>query len=115
MPVSETQLLCDGCYEGATGAAAECEDGCCQALSHEGLCLQLTDGTCTWCGDRGQRLHAVHYADVASELPTVEHAGNRVYYLNWARERQGPFRSRRGAWNYWHDEADRKIYGHGPH
>jgi hypothetical protein len=111
MTVSEHQRLCDGCYEGAVSAAAECEPGCCQDLDHEGLCLKLTDGTCTWCGDDGQRLHAVDYVDVAGELPTVGEEDEGVYWLHWPRERQGPFASEEEAWAYWHAEAHRKAYG----
>jgi hypothetical protein len=37
---TETILLCDGCFQAATGLLAECEDGCPQDLGHTGLCLR---------------------------------------------------------------------------
>lgn len=110
MKVREVQQLCDGCYEGATGLPAECRDGCCQDLDHEGLCLELTEGTCTWCGDNGQRLTEVDYPDVAGKLPTVGEENEGMFWLHWPGERQGPFASESEAWTYWHDEANRKIY-----
>jgi hypothetical protein len=37
--VDLTEEICDGCYEDATGAVAECEDYCALPLDHVGPCL----------------------------------------------------------------------------
>ncbi len=47
---TETILLCDGCFQAATGLLAECEDGCPQDLDHTGLCLRASPDQCQWCG-----------------------------------------------------------------
>ena len=38
---AEQLLLCDGCFQAATGLLAECQDGCPHGdLDHDGLCLR---------------------------------------------------------------------------
>ena len=60
---AEQLLLCDGCFQAATGLLAECQDGCTRDLDHDGLCLRDSPDECQWCGEPG-RLH---------EVPRAEH------------------------------------------
>jgi hypothetical protein len=94
-------LLCDGCYETATGQLAECEDGCPQDLDHAGLCRRAGTAGCQWCGAE-ERLHEVRRADVEHLLPTVGEDNEGQWFLHWTREQQGPFPSERAAWDAWH-------------
>ena len=57
---AEQLLLCDGCFQAATGLLAECQDGCRHGdLDHDGLCLRDSPEECQWCGTHG-RLQAQH-------------------------------------------------------
>jgi len=88
-----TVLLCDGCFQAATGMLAECQDGCSQDLDH-------TD-ECQCCG-RTDRLHEVSRADTADQLPTVGEDDKGQWFLRWPDARRGPYPSARAAWDDWH-------------
>lgn len=96
-------LVCDPCYAGATGLIPECEDDCCKALDHDGLCL-VPDSRedCEWCGCT-DRLHIIR--EFTNAMPTVGEMGEGQFWLNWPRERQGPFPSAEAAWAHWHDSV----------
>jgi len=99
---AEQLLLCDGCFQAATGLLAECQDGCPHGdLDHDGLCLRDSPEECQWCGAQG-RLHAVPRADVERRLPTVGEEDEGLWHLHFADGAQGPFPSARDAWDYWH-------------
>jgi hypothetical protein len=67
---TETILVCDGCFQAATGLLAECEGGCPQDPGHTGLCLRASPGECQWCGTPG-RLREFSRADAGHLLPAV--------------------------------------------
>lgn len=96
-------VLCDGCYEAATGFAAECDDGCGQGLDHTGLCLRKGPDDCQWCGQEG-RLHEVERSDVG-DLPTVGEGDQGQWFLRWSDRQRGPYPTSRAAWDDWHAEA----------
>ena len=102
-PVAQEQvLLCDGCFQAATGQLAECQDGCPHGgPGHDGLCLRDSPEECQWCGAQG-RLHEVPRADVERRLPTVGEEDEGLWHLHFADGAQGPFPSARDAWDYWH-------------
>lgn len=122
-----TILLCDPCYQGATGLMPECEDGCDAPLEHEGLCqpepahqgtrcagsdcsdrshLWETD-TCAWCG-QSDRLHEVpREPELIAKLPTVGEEDEGVWWLHWPKDEMGPFASAQDAWLAWYDYAQK--------
>jgi hypothetical protein len=95
---AESLLLCDGCFQAATGLLAQCEDGCPQ---DPGLCLRTSPGQCQWCGTPG-RLHDISPADVGHLLPTVGEEHEGLWFLHWANDRRGPYPSAQAAWDDWH-------------
>ena len=96
-------LLCDGCYQAATGQLAECEDGCPQDLGHTGLCLRASTGQCQWCGAE-DRLRQVRRDNV--DLPTAGEENEGQWFLHWPGGRQGPYPSERAAWDAWHSSGE---------
>ena len=51
---AEQLLLCDGCFQAATGLLAGCQDGCPHGgPGHDGLCLRDDPSECQWCGTQG--------------------------------------------------------------
>lgn len=101
-PASDSVLLlCDSCYQAATGLLAECEDGCFQDLDHTGLCLQPGADECQWCGCP-DRLHIVSRADVADQLPAVGERDEGQWFLSWPDGQRGPYPSAQAAWDDWH-------------
>jgi hypothetical protein len=107
-PVAQEQLLlCDGCFQAATGQLAECQDGCPHGdLDHDGLCLRDSPEECQWCGAQG-RLREVPRADVERRLPTVGEEDEGLWWLRFADGAQGPFPSAQHAWDYWHGHGHR--------
>ncbi len=103
-------LLCDGCYQAATGQEAECQDGCMQDLDHTGLCLRPSSHQCQWCGGC-DRLHEVSRAEVEDRLPTVGEEDQGQWFLHWTRGRQGPYPSAQAAWDAWHDDGAAALLG----
>jgi hypothetical protein len=101
---STVLLLCDACYECVTGLAAECQDGCPQALDHDGLCLRSSTPECGWCGEPG-RLHEVDRGQVHARLPTVGEESDGQWFLHWPADRRGPYPSAQAAWDDWHASA----------
>jgi hypothetical protein len=91
-----TVLLCDGCFQAATGLLAECRDGCRQDLDHTGLCLQPGPDECQCCG-RTDRLHEVSRADTAEQLPTVGEDDEGQWFLRWPDEQARPLPVRAGG------------------
>jgi len=89
----EQLLLCDGCFQAATGLLAEC---------HDGLCLRDGPDVCQWCGARG-RLREVPRAEVQRRLPTVGEQDKGMWRLHYIDGAQGPFPSAR---DYWHAHGD---------
>lgn len=104
-PGAAELLLCDGCFEVATGLLAVCEDGCPLYLDHEGLCLRDSPDECQLCGAPG-RLHEVLREDVVRCLPTVGEDGEGSWHLRYADGTQGPLPSAQAAWDYWHANGD---------
>jgi hypothetical protein len=52
---AEQLLLCDGCFQAATGLLAGCQDGCPHGdPGHDGLCLRDGPSECQWCGTQGR-------------------------------------------------------------
>ena len=103
---AEQLLLCDGCFQAATGPLAECQDGCRHGdPGHAGLCLRDSPDECQWCGEPG-RLHEVPRAEVQQRLPTVGEEDEGSWHLHYADGTQGPFPSARDAWDYWHANGD---------
>lgn len=98
-------LLCDGCYQAATGLLAECEDGCCQDLDHTGLCRRPGADECQWCG-RQDRLHEVSHPAVEHQLPTVGEHNEGQWFLHWPDGQRGPYPSPQAAWDDWHAHPD---------
>jgi len=98
---TETILVCDGCFQAATGLLAEREDRCPQDLDHTGLCLRASPGECQWCGTVG-RLREVSRADVGHLLPAVGEEDERLWFLHWGDGRRGQYPSARAAWDDWH-------------
>jgi hypothetical protein len=98
-------LLCDRCFEAATGLHAVCEDGCRLDLDHEGLCLRDGPSECQLCGAH-DRLHEVERVNVDRCLPTVEEDGEGLWYLHYTDGAQGSFPSAQAAWDYWHANGD---------
>jgi hypothetical protein len=107
-PVTSALLLCDGCFEAATGLLAECADGCAQPLDHDGECLREGPAECQWCG-LADRLHAVSRADVAGRLPAAGEDGDGLWFLHWEDDYQGPYPSRDAAWADWHATAAARL------
>jgi hypothetical protein len=101
---AEQLLLCDGCFQAATGLLAECHDGCTRDLDHDGLCLRASPDKCQWCGATG-RLHEVPRRG-AAPLPTVGQDDEGSWHLRYADGAQGPFPSAQAAWDYWHANGD---------
>ncbi len=52
-PGAAELLLCDRCFEAATGLHAVCQDGCMRDLDHDGLCLRDSPDECQLCGAQG--------------------------------------------------------------
>ena len=103
---AEQLLLCDGCFQAATGLLAECQDGCRHGdLDHAGLCLRDSPDECQWCGEPG-RLHEVPRAEVQQRLPTVGEEDEGMWHLHYTDGAQGPFPSAQAAWDYWHANGD---------
>ena len=106
---AEQLLLCDGCFQAATGLLAECQDGCRHDdLDHDGLCLRDSPEECQWCGAPG-RLHQVPRAEVQRRLPTVGEEDERMWWLHYTDGTQGPFPSARDAWDHWHESGGGEI------
>jgi hypothetical protein len=61
-------LLCDGCYQAATGLEAGCEDGCGKGPGHVGTCRYGWPEECHCCGGR-DRLREVQRASAGPCLP----------------------------------------------
>ena len=101
LTADSTVLLCDGCFQAATGLLAECEDSCYQDLDHIGLCLRPGTDECQWCGHT-DRLHEVSRADVADQLPTVGEDDEGQWFLRWPDGQRGPYPSAQAAWDDWH-------------
>lgn len=97
-------LLCDGCYQAATGLIAECEDGCPRDLDHAGLCLRDGPDDCQWCRQT-DRLREVPRSRILHLLPTVGEEDGRLWCLRLVGGAQGPYRSRQEAWDAWHASA----------
>ena len=97
-------LLCDGCYQAATGLIAECEDGCPRNLDHSGLCLRDGPEDCQWCGQT-DRLREVPQSSIAHLLPTVGEEDGSLWWLRFTDGAQGPYSSRQEAWDAWHARA----------
>ena len=69
-----TLLLCDGCYQGATGLLPQCQDDCPhEEPGHTGLCYRAGLEAWQWCGTQ-DRLHEVPHLG-AGHLPA---AGKRT-------------------------------------
>jgi hypothetical protein len=102
---AEQLLLCDGCFQAATGLLAECQDDCMRDPGHDGLCLRDSPDECQWCGEPG-RLHEVPRAEVQHRLPTVGEEDEGCWYLHYTDGTQGPFHSAQAAWDYWHANGD---------
>jgi hypothetical protein len=98
---TETILLCDGCFQAATGLPAECEDGCPRELDHVGLCRGTGSDDCQWCGSEA-RLHDVRRADVEHRLPTAGEEDEGLWWLRFPDGALGPYPSEQAAWDYWH-------------
>jgi hypothetical protein len=98
---TQTILLCDGCFQAATGLLAECEDRCPKDLDHTGLCLRASPDQCQWCGTPG-RLREVSRADAGHLLPSVGEEDEGLWFLHWADGRRGPYPSAQAAWDDWH-------------
>jgi hypothetical protein len=94
-------LLCDGCYQAATGEIAVCEDGCPRDLDHAGLCLREGPDDCQWCG-QADRLREVPRSGILHLLPTVGEEDGSLWWLRFTDGAQGPYRSRQEAWDAWH-------------
>jgi hypothetical protein len=97
-------LLCDGCYQAATGLIAECEDGCPHDPGHVGLCLRDGPDDCQWCGQT-DRLREVPRSGILHLLPAVGEEDEGLWWLRFTDGAQGPYRSRREAWDAWHASA----------
>lgn len=102
---AELLLLCDGCFQAATGLLAECQVDCPRDLDHDGLCLRDSPDECQWCGATG-RLHEVPRPEVQRRLPTVGEEDEGMWWLHYTDGKQGPFPSARDAWDYWHANGD---------
>jgi len=103
-PAADVMLLCDGCFEAATGLSGEGADGCAGPAGHDDECLREGPAECQWCGSAG-RLHAVSRADVISQLPTPGQDGDGLWFLHWEDRYDGPYPSRDAAWQGWHATA----------
>lgn len=97
-------LLCDGCYQAATGLIAECEDGCPRDPGHAGLCLRDGPDNCQWCG-QADRLRKVPRSRITRLLPVVGEEDGSLWWLRFTDGAQGPYRSRQEAWDAWHAGA----------
>ena len=98
-------LLCDDCFQAATGQLAECRDGCLHDdFDHYGLCLRGSPDECQWCSSP-DRLHEVPRAGVQRYLPTVGEEDEGMWWLRFTDGRQGPFSSSQVAWDTWHTLA----------
>jgi hypothetical protein len=102
---AEQLLLCDRCFEAATGLLAVCQDGCTRDLDHDGPCLRDSPDECQWCGATG-RLHEELGVNIAGCLPTVGEDGEGLWFLRYADGAQGPFPSAQAAWDYWHANGE---------
>ena len=103
---AEQLLLCDGCFQAATGLLAGCQDGCRHGdPGHYGLCLRASPDECQWCGAPG-RLREVPRAEVQHRLPTVGEEDEGIWHLRYADGAQGSFPSAQAAWGYWHANGD---------
>jgi len=90
-------LLCDGCFQAATGLLAGCQDGCPHGdPGHDGLCLRDGPSECQWCGTQG-RLREVPRAGVERRLPTVGEEREGLWWLHFTDGSQGPFPSAQAA------------------
>jgi hypothetical protein len=101
---SQAILLCDGCYQAATGLIAQCEDGCPRDPGHAGLCLRDGPDDCLWCG-QADRLREVPRSGIVHLLPTVGEENEGLWWLRFTDGAQGPYRSRQEAWDAWHASA----------
>lgn len=97
-------LLCDGCYQAATGLIAECEDGCPRNLDHSGLCLRDGPEDCQWCGQT-DRLREVPRSGIVHLLPAVGEEDGSLWWLRFTDGAQKPYSSRQEAWDAWHARA----------
>jgi hypothetical protein len=106
---AEQLLLCDGCFQAATGLLAGCQDGCEHGHpGHDGLCLRDSPAECQWCGAPG-RLHEVPRAGLECRLPTVGEKGEGLWWLHLTGSSQGPFPSAQAAWGGWHRTGRREA------
>ncbi len=96
-----TLLLCDGCYQGATGCLPHCEDDCPhEDPGHAGLCYRGGPDACQWCATR-DRLHEVPRAG-AGHLPAAGEEDEGQWWLHFIDGRLGPYPSQQAAWGGWH-------------
>jgi hypothetical protein len=102
---AELLLLCDRCFEAATGLHAVCQDGCMRDPGHDGLCLRDSPDECQLCGAQ-DRLHEELLANIVRRLPTVGEEDEGCWYLHYTDGAQGPFPSAQAAWDYWHANGD---------
>ena len=49
---AEQLLLCDGCFQAATGLLAGCQDGCTATLAMTACACATAPSECQWCGAR---------------------------------------------------------------
>lgn len=97
-----TLLLCDGCYQAATGCLPLCEDGCPhEDPAHSGLCYRASSAHCQWCGTE-DRLHEAWREDAARRLPTAGEADQGRWWLHFPDGQLGPYPSQQQAWDDWH-------------
>jgi len=100
------RLLCDTCFEAATGEVAQCQPGCRrEGLDDNGPCL-WPEGPdeCQWCGqaDRLTPLPADHPG--LRRLPVVGERDDGGWWLSQpgSGTARGPYNSPEDAWHAWH-------------
>jgi hypothetical protein len=97
-----TLLLCDGCYQAATGTLAQCEDDCPhEDPGHTGLCYRASTSHCQWCGTE-DRLHEACRDAAARRLPTAGEQDEGQWWLHFTGAGLGPYPSQQAAWDDWH-------------
>ena len=98
---AETLLLCDGCYQGATGCLPQCGDDCPhEDPGHAGLCYRAGTDACQWCGTR-DRLHEVPRVG-AGYLPTAGERDEGQWWLHFTDGQLGPYPCQLAACDGWH-------------
>ena len=102
---AEQLLLCDGCFQAATGLLAECQDGCRRDLDHA-ACACATARTSASGAANQARLDEVPRAEVQQRLPTVGEEAEGMWHLHYADGTQARSPRPRTAWDYWHANGD---------